>query len=1184
MLPRSKHKSKYYFVIILTGLCLYLGSVFFIRIKEDFNTSSGGVTTTIGGGSGNPVFQCGTSGRVCQPPMSYCLITERELPSNTFDQNLVFNTNARYVKIFPPATSGDAVVSISQIAIYNEKGTNIAVNKPATGTTNGAAASITTDGTLTPRAWPNVFSTSVQDRNAAALTIDLGSVQMITSIRYIGRSDCCDEVDKDKPPRNIGVRFRLYRSLADTPTTGTCTLAPEIVYPAGISEDEKPIIAPIITSGFDGDKALQIYRRVRGNQRIFDGQADNPTLILTGKQTVQAYADMYMKNLVQKVNGWKIYGSWTTGSNIVTRLSGALPTVGMKIASSSSDGDNAVNQGGTIAQSFPVDTTVTNVEGNKITLSNVSTRSGTNTAIKFKPTITPSNYNASTFLFKSVKTMSTWPNPSATTDMLNAMIEYKAFNSKTGRRTKKNPDGTPYAIKDTSGNILSYDTVEFTDDGTEAAFNLIMNTTKPPIQDPNSGNTATTSATNADGYAIPTPPDTFQWGTDSVTGVPTTPFDIRSTPYDTNNEVTLIGVNTFNTSSQSQVSLVAAQSAQISAGSGNRALQQDENSIDGVRRLTDEFYLLGDSNSFSSRELAQGACTDLSGTLADFTAFSTEVTAQTTVTNLTNGTGSYQKRPQWHEYGWFANGTRAFPTQQVSLQLPLGGGSWSRTISDKVPAGVVVTATTGNTAGAVCRGKKPSMIPITRSFVNKSVIINSKGQYLRLWAPVGAAFSLNCTLTITYNTSIAPLTSSVPTSFTITGSTKSTYLMDTTGARKQTYYWETNLGAQVFISTITTNSTDTSYRVEFSKSLRASPYYAPASYTDKDHTQYMWNDKAAFNPICPTGLSDMICKSPDTGLLDLMCIPLVPDIGTSLPTGTIDVISDALNTQSPELDKSDGRIYGSVCGRIIKNAPNKNLHFRHAKCPMDCDPGSTWDSTKKICKYNMKDCNAWISLQLMELKYTDYFPSASNTTSVTSLNVSEFDGEKYKNDYNSKIIAGNKNYIDYLKGKMAQAAARYFTWGFVKNTIPECPHDATEDEKLTCVHPPCAYGYVSPLGNCECYRETFSIGGGVSKEPITCPDGWTTLVATCNEPTGWNDKCVWWGLYWTGCSTGGRIWGRYNADNHNCRSSHPDYIDGLCYRSCGPGWEHIVGAPTECNRVGAANLTATYRRFRCDES
>jgi hypothetical protein len=336
--------------------------------------------------------------------------------------------------------------------------------------------------------------------------------------------------------------------------------------------------------------------------------------------------------------------------------------------------------------------------------------------------------------------------------------------------------------------------------------------------------------------------------------------------------------------------------------------------------------------------------------LADFTSFSNEVTGLTSVTNLTNSSGNYQKRPQWHEYGWFTNGTRAYPTQQVTVNSPLGGNLWNKPSTTAKNVGSLVDASTqspnAGTAGAVCKGKKPSMIPIPRAFVNKNAIINSKGRYLRLWAPVGTAFNLNCVLTITYNSSITIPPANIPTSLSVTGSTKSTYLMDTNGQRKQTYYWEYNLGAQVFISTITTNSTDTNYKVEFSKSLRASPYYSPASYTDKDSSQYLWNDKAAFNPICPTGLSDMICKSPDTGLLDLMCVPLVPDANTSLPTGTIDVHSDALNVHSSELDRSNARVYGSVCGRIIKNAPNKNLHFRHAKCPMDCDPGSTWDSTK----------------------------------------------------------------------------------------------------------------------------------------------------------------------------------------------------------------------------------------------
>jgi hypothetical protein len=817
----------------------------------------------------------------------------------------------------------------------------------------------------------------------------------------------------------------------------------------------------------------------------------------------------------------------------VTRLSGALPTVGMKIASSSSDGENAVNQGGTIAQSFPIDTEVTNVEGNKITLSNVSTRSGTNTTIKFKPTISASNYNASTFLFKNVKSLSTWPNQSATTDMLNTMLEYKALNSSSGKRAKKNPDGTPYSITDTSGNIISYETVDFTDDGTEATFNLIMNNTKTLIQDPNAGNSATTSPTNADGYVVPSPPDTFQWGADSVTGVPTTPFNIRDTPYDTNNEVTLIGVNTFNTSSQNQLSLVAAQSEQIAAGSGNRVLQQDLNSITNMRQQVDEFYLLGDSNSFSNATEAKAACELLGASLADFSTFSTEVTSlsssvnsnldsfraalqslvdeATTSNNTANSqmsgykseydtrkseydtivqeyytaiskdysnggkvkpddakaaataaigavisrldaaaarlketvdkinttstsssvtfnsgvssTQAYQKRPQWHEYGWFANGTRAFPTQQASLERPLGGGRWNTSASSavqKVAPGGLVTANSGSTAGAMCRGKKPSMIAISRGFVNKGAIINSKGRYLRLWAPPGQPFNLTCTLTIAYNTNVVPVSSSVPTTLTVSGSTKSCLYPDNDGKKVKTFYWEHDLGAQVFINTVTTNSTDTSYKVEFNTSLRASPYYSPYSYTGTDVSQFIWNDKSAFNPPCPTGLSDMVCINPDTGFQDLMCLPLVPDASTSLPTGTRDAITYAVNAFSPELDRDNGkRLYAyGTCGRIILNAPNKNLQFRHAKCPMDCDPGASWNSTKKICEYNMMDCNAWISIGLLSLKYTDYFPAVN--TSTTSLDINQFDGAKYRTDVNKIVVEANKMYTDFRAGAALQ--------------------------------------------------------------------------------------------------------------------------------------------------------------------
>jgi hypothetical protein len=37
----------------------------------------------------------------------------------------------------------------------------------------------------------------------------------------------------------------------------------------------------------------------------------------------------------------------------------------------------------------------------------------------------------------------------------------------------------------------------------------------------------------------------------------------------------------------------------------------------------------------------------------------------------------------------------------------------------------------------------------------------------------------------------------------------------------------------------------------------------------------------------------------------------------------------------------------------------------------------------------------------------------------------------------------------------------------------------------------------------------------------------------------------------------------------NCPSDHPDKIDGLCYRKCPEGWEHVPGMPYNCRLIGA---------------
>jgi len=80
-------------------------------------------------------------GNICSGETPYCLVTERALPDNTIDQTLIFNTVGRYVQIVPPEKSGDGVVQLSQILVYDSKWTvigsnrtltNIALNKPVT--------------------------------------------------------------------------------------------------------------------------------------------------------------------------------------------------------------------------------------------------------------------------------------------------------------------------------------------------------------------------------------------------------------------------------------------------------------------------------------------------------------------------------------------------------------------------------------------------------------------------------------------------------------------------------------------------------------------------------------------------------------------------------------------------------------------------------------------------------------------------------------------------------------------------------------------------------------------------------------------------------------------------------------------------------------------------------------------
>lgn len=119
----------------------------------------------------------------------------------------------------------------------------------------------------------------------------------------------------------------------------------------------------------------------------------------------------------------------------------------------------------------------------------------------------------------------------------------------------------------------------------------------------------------------------------------------------------------------------------------------------------------------------------------------------------------------------------------------------------------------------------------------------------------------------------------------------------------------------------------------------------------------------------------------------------------------------------------------------------------------------------------------------------------------------------------------------------------------------------------------CRDGYhgVGPV----CWVDSYNrgIGTPVGLEP--CPSGWSNDGLTCREPLGWNNHCVNWGLWWTGCATGGAVRGRLNGGGV-CPNTDPggpsentEKVDGLCYKKCPADKpNHIPGMPYLCYKGG----------------
>lgn len=253
---------------------------------------------TTGQLTGQTTFTAGTdtfTGTITKP---YCLINERVLPKTDFDQTVAFNIYGRYVRVYASPTIGDGYFGLSQVVVSNAAGTNIALNKTTTATSNlggAAAASTVVDGNLTIRKWP-VWHNNNAGRATDYWQVDLDSVQMVTTIRIIARTDYGESVGiaAGQPNRTQGLRIVVLNALTDTPTrTGVCIAEPTIVFPTGTTTEEQEFIGPLILEGGNGQTALNIFRALKGT--------NVPTNLtqfgLTDSEAAKAYAKLYSENL-----------------------------------------------------------------------------------------------------------------------------------------------------------------------------------------------------------------------------------------------------------------------------------------------------------------------------------------------------------------------------------------------------------------------------------------------------------------------------------------------------------------------------------------------------------------------------------------------------------------------------------------------------------------------------------------------------------------------------------------------------------------------------------------------------------------------------------------------------------------------------------------------------------------------
>jgi hypothetical protein len=128
-----------------------------------------------------------------------------------------------------------------------------------------------------------------------------------------------------------------------------------------------------------------------------------------------------------------------------------------------------------------------------------------------------------------------------------------------------------------------------------------------------------------------------------------------------------------------------------------------------------------------------------------------------------------------------------------------------------------------------------------------------------------------------------------------------------------------------------------------------------------------------------------------------------------------------------------------------------------------------------------------------------------------------------------------------------------------------CPEN--EENYAGLCYTRCREGYKRVLN--MCVPDVYGVGAGEAVGLEPCRDGFVNDGLTCRKPIGWNNECVWWGFWWTGCATGGEFYGRLN--NGGVCSADREKVSGMCYAKCPAGQNRMNLEPWHCVKPGVGS-------------